>query len=76
MSDGERWRERAGEHKGRHALKVSDTYNFKCTNYFQEASAHQNQGGELKKQPNTSASNCRASTGPEQHGAAVNTDLF
>ncbi len=29
-------RERDGEKEGRHALKASETYIFKCTNCFQE----------------------------------------
>lgn len=39
MYDRERWRERAGEEKGRHALKTSDAYIFKCTNCFQVLNA-------------------------------------
>lgn len=48
MYDGVECREGAGEEKGRHALKASDTYIFKYTNCFQGPNAHQNQGEVLQ----------------------------
>lgn len=39
LFDGEKWKEPTREEKGRHAVKASDTYIYKCTNCFQGLSA-------------------------------------
>lgn len=84
------WKERAGEHKGRGALKAWSAYIFKRANCFPRAEPRsRNHGEELQTRPDTSASNFGASTEqnlPNTHThaqknvlkkeAAVNTDPF
>lgn len=73
---------KAEEEEGRHALKASDTYIFKCTNCFPDLNVSENQGEALQNsltvrlQTQDLGASAEAWNQRGISAAALNADLF